>query len=30
MRPNYIVVYRVTGEQVDILRVRDARKRDVS
>lgn len=30
VRPNYIVVYRVAGEQVEILRVRHARKRDVS
>jgi ParE toxin of type II toxin-antitoxin system, parDE len=30
VRPNYIVVYRVTGEQVEILRVRHARKRDAS
>jgi len=27
--PNYIVVYRVAGKQVEILRVRHARKRDV-
>ena len=30
VRPNYIVVYRVAGEQVEILRVRHARKRDLS
>jgi addiction module RelE/StbE family toxin len=30
VRPNYIVVYRIAGEQVEILRVRHARKRDMS
>jgi toxin ParE1/3/4 len=30
VKPNYIVVYRVVGDKVQILRVRHARKRDVS
>jgi len=30
VKPNYIVVYRVAGDRVQILRVRHARKRDVS
>lgn len=29
VKPNYIVVYRVVGDNVQILRVRHARKRDM-
>jgi toxin ParE1/3/4 len=28
VKPNYLIVYRVTGDEVLILRVRHARKRD--
>ncbi|MFM0341964.1 type II toxin-antitoxin system RelE/ParE family toxin [Paraburkholderia fungorum] len=29
VKPNYIIVYRVAGEHVQILRVRHARRRDM-
>jgi addiction module RelE/StbE family toxin len=29
VKPNYIIVYRVAGEHVQILRVRHARRRDI-